>query len=772
MDNRTIIQTYFLPFLLFFILRPCGLVAQQTFTISGYVTDSLSGESLNYATIYEKHGRRGTVTNEAGFFSITLSAGKTELHVTYVGCDPQIIRFDLYSDKSLNILMRSKPLDEILVAAERSPISLTVGGAHQMSLKKMDRLPVILGEPDIVKSLQLLPGIQAGSEGSVGLSIRGGSPDQNLILLDGLPLYNISHAYGFFSIFNSDALNDVTAYKGNFPARYGDRLSSVIDVRTREGNRNHLAGNVSISLVAAKAMIEGPLNDRTTFFVSARRSYIDLVAKRFFEHIFDYSDGTYFFYDMNAKVTHRFSENSKLSGGLYLGNDNEDYQRTSAYTSNIEKTDTKWGNLQGNLIWNYSFSPKWYGNYSAGYTRYRMFSQNDFNYLTDEYDMKYITHYRSSISDLTQKANFQFTSTANHRLRFGESFTASWFFPRTDNQRIEKNQTEISTDTLSASRKVQTNQLTFYAEDEIWLTSNIQVNAGLRYSSYFTESKTYHTFDPRFAILWHPLPELKLRTGFTHNHQFIHLLSSASLNMATDILIPSTSEVRPQNGYQISGGMEWEPSGKFKFTMEGYYKKMHSLIEYKEGASYLVSHTEWENEVTTGKGEMYGVEFMIEKEKGKATGWIAYAISKSTRQFDEINKGKPFPYQYDRRHDLKIVFNYAFSKSWDIGAVWFFNTGNHLTVATQKFYYHLYYQRNGYQTPNHHRLDMSLNYRRQKKKRDTVWSLEIYNVYNRKNIYSVQAIRDFRTPNIYELQEKSLFRLIPSISYKIKFGKY
>ncbi len=747
-------------------------VEAQMYTISGFVNDSISGESLLYASIYDATGKKGTVTNEKGFFSLSLPAGITELRVSYVGYRTRSIHFTVTGNSMIRVLMQPQLLEEVVITGNESPVPQTVGGAHHLSVKKLERLPVLMGEPDIIKSLQLIPGIQAGSEGSVGVSIRGGSPDQNLILLDGMPVYNIGHAYGFFSIFNSDALNDVTVYKGSFPARYGDRLSSVIDIRTKEGNNRQLAGAASIGLIASRFTLEGPLaGDKTTFVVSARRSYIDLIAKRLFSNLFDYDDGKYYFYDLNTRLTHRFSEKSKLSAGFYSGRDKETYSVNSSWGgASSEYSDQRWGNLQGNLTWNYVFGAKLYGDFSFGYSRYRMTSHDNIVNASGNSYMQYITNYCSSITDISQRADFQVPVARIHNIRFGEAYTVSWFAPKSDNERIAKDGVESKNDTVSGRRNVRTHQLTFYAEDEVRLGRHWQLNAGLRYSSYFTRGIGYHTLDPRIAVLWQPSPTVKVKAGYTPARQFIHLLSTAKLNMATDMWIPSTSAIAPQYGQQASAGIEWQPTDMFIFGIDGYYKYMSRLVDYKDGASYIMSQTGWEDEIEQGKSKMYGAEFSAEKKTGEVTGWIAYTLSKSERQFTGINGGNTYPYRYGRRHDLKIVFQYKFSEKWDIGAAWFFNTGNYLTVATQQYSYILYYQRNAYQTSNCHRLDLSINYRRRKKHHVTVWSLEVYNAYNRKNVYSAQTVSVYTPDRMYEIREKYLFPCLPSLTFRIEFG--
>ena len=736
-----------------------GVKPQTGYTISGFVNDSLNGERLLYASVYDGFSKKGTVANEAGFFSINLPAGEVQLTVSYAGYRTYINTFTLDANRRFNIDLSPFRIEEIVITSDHRPHS---ADGMRMEVKRLELLPVLMGEPDIIKSLQLQPGIQGASEGSVGLSIRGGSPDQNLILLDGLPVYNISHAYGFFSVFNSDALNDVTVYKSGFPARYGDRLSSVIDVRTREGNSRRLAGKFTLGTIASRFTLEGPLlGNKTTFIISGRRSYIDLYGKSLLTKAFKYDDGTYYFYDLNTRVTHRFSDNNKLSFSFYTGSDVENY---TVQTASTEKTRNRWGNQQANLTWNSVIGLKFFADVSSGYSRYAVKSKTEFEMISDLTSENLYFNDDSHITDLSLRANFQYYPASAHKVRFGASYISTVFEPENRSMRLFADSEKERKDTIVRQASYRTGQLTLYVEDDIRLSDAWRVNAGLRYSAYAAGGKTYHTLDPRLFIVWDIATGIKWKSGYDMAHQFIHLLPSAQADMALDLWVPSTDRIPPQYSHQLSTGIDWNPNNSYSFGLSAYYKDMKQMIEYKDGASYIAAKTEWENSVEQSNGKSYGMELFAEKKTGSLTGQASYTLSKTDRQSPNINEGVRYPYRYDRRHNFKIAANYRITSNWDIGAAWFFNSGNHLTVGVQKYSGLIYYQRNAYQTPNFHRLDVSVNYRRKKKQHSTVWSLDVYNAYNRKNVYNVLT-----TQYGNDLQEKRLFPVLPSLSFRFEF---
>lgn len=780
----------------------------QKRTISGYVMDAASKETLIGATIVDINSGKGCATNNYGFYTLTLDQGQVDLQVSYVGYTQQNKSIDLNENLNLNFMLETNTtLDEVVVESTRATVSAR---SPQMSVvelpvQQIKSIPTLFGEADVLKAIQLLPGVQNGSEGSAGMYVRGGGPDENLLLLDGVPVYNVNHMMGFFSVFNPDALKNVTLYKGSFPAHFGGRLSSVVDIRMKEGDMQQYHGNVSVGLISSKLNLEGPIvKDKLSFNLSFRRTYSDLLMKPVLGIMKRYVDGAdklnvgYYFYDFNGKLNWKISDKDRLYLSFYTGDDAiffgvkyKDYNYEDVNYSDYMGLNWKWGNKVGSLRWNHVMSQQLFMDASVNYTQYRhnlgMDVREEYNYLQDnlveksEYEMAY----KSGINDLTAKVDFDYTPLPNHEIRFGGNYTYHMFRPEIQSTKLViTNTTDI--DTITGASNVYSHETALYAEDNMTLGDIFRVNAGVHYSTFTVEGKTYQSVQPRLSTSVMLASNLSLKAGYAYMTQYVHLLSNSSLSMPTDLWVPVTKKIVPMNAHQVSLGAFYELPKLFDISVEGYYKSMDNLLEYKDGASFFGSSETWENKVCLGKGWAYGVEFLVQRSFGKTTGWVGYTWAHAKRQFDregmEINDGKVFPAKYDRRHDISITVQHKFSEKFDLSGTWVFSSGNCGTLGVQIYdglpndwgtLAHINaLERNNYRMGNYHRLDLSMNFHKQKKHGIRTWNLSVYNAYNHYNPFIVYT--DIRWDEASQQEEKklmqaSIFPIIPSASYSYKF---
>ncbi|MEM7298576.1 MAG: TonB-dependent receptor, partial [Bacteroidota bacterium] len=665
------------------ILKKAG--QSERATINGFIKDSKSGEALIGATIYDTKSGYGAITNNYGFFSLTLMKDSVDLSVSYLGFERINHLLFLEGDLSINFDMieSNDLLKEVVVSGlEYEDVELTPQmSSVSLTSKQIESVPMILGEYDVMKALQLLPGIQGGTEGSSGIYVRGGGPDQNLVLLDGVPVYNTSHVFGFFSVFNGDAINSVEVIKGGFPARYGGRLSSVIDITMKEGNNKEVKGKATIGLVSSKFMIEGPIKDeRTSFILSGRRTYLDLIAKPF-----DVANGNdYYFYDFNAKINHRFSNKDRVFLSFYGGNDTFSSTTTSttfnqtSQTSTSTNTDSglQWGNIISVLRWNHVFNPKLFGAFSATYSRFQFDTFDERTSVSDEMES---LEYVSGIRDYSLKGDFDYQVTPNYNIRFGSSVIAHNFNTGViDLTSEENNVEEQGRDNINAQ------EYSTYLENDLSLGRRLRFNAGLHGALFKVDDTQYYSLQPRFSVRYLLDNGLSLKGSYSEMQQFIHLLTNSGIGLPTDLWVPATGSVEPQFSRQVALGAA-KHVGSFEVSLETYWKKMDQLIEYENGASYLSTDTNWETKVESGSGTSYGAELLIRKDVGKLTGWIGYTWSKTTRQFDQLNFGREFDYKFDRRHDLSITGTYQLNKKWSISGNWIFGTGNALSLPLDQY---------------------------------------------------------------------------------------
>ncbi|MDL2243669.1 TonB-dependent receptor [Bacteroidales bacterium OttesenSCG-928-J19] len=786
------------------------ILFSQNYTISGTIIDSESGETLIGASVFDLNTKKGVVSNTYGFYSLTLPAGEVQLQYSFVGCLPEEINFTLSRDTVIPVrLTKNNQLHEVVVVGTQNELGVSGSqmGAVNVSVEQIKAIPTLFGENDLIKALQLLPGVQSGTEGFTGFYVRGGGPDENLFLLDGVPLYNVSHMGGFFSTFNTDALKNVTLYKGGFPARFGSRLSSVLDIRMNDGNNQKIKGSVGIGLISSKLNLEGPLgSEKTTFNISARRTYFDILAKPLIKYLgedenYEKLSMGYYFYDLNAKITHRLSDKDKLFLSFYMGDDvvysdiRERYQWGDGpdgkpYTSYDETMlGLNWGNLLTVLRWNRIITSKLFMNTTATYTRYRydtkVGSASESTYPDDDnYRVNLV--YKSGIEDLSAKVDFDFIPNPNHDVKFGVHYTNHRFRPGVSVAKA-KDGTEISLDTVVGNRNIRAHETIAYLEDNMRLGAFIKANLGLHYSTFYVQDHFYHSLQPRISMRALINKDLSFKAAYTYMSQYIHLLSNNTISLPTDLWVPVTSRITPMNSHQVSAGFFYNFRNWIDFSVEAYYKTMDNLIEYKDGASFLSINTDWQDKVNMGRGWAYGIEFLAQKTVGKTTGWLGYTWAKTERLFDrpgeELNFGLKFPAKYDRRHDLSIVLSHKFSEKIDVSGTWVYSTGNWSTLALQEYsgdggsgYIS---RRNNYRNPGYHRLDLGVNFHKQKKHGKRTWNISVYNAYNQMNpfliykgsketvTYAPDGSPQYNYKNV--LKQVTIFPIIPSVSYIYTF---
>lgn len=776
------------------LLTTCILYGQARFTISGYVEDAQSGEKLIAANVFDQRSGQGVVTNTYGFFSLTLASDSVELTASYIGYQSQTFPLDLKADQNLTFqLDPSVSLEVVEVTAGQSE---RIEESSQMSrievpVEQIKRIPALLGEVDVLKTLQLLPGVQSGGEGQTGLYVRGGSPDQNLILLDGVPIYNASHLLGIFSVFNADAIRNVTLTKGGFPARYGGRLSSVLEINMKEGNLNEFHGEGSIGLITSKLTLEAPIvKGKTSFLLSGRRTYADLIFRPILKASIE-GEGTedfdvkLHFYDLNAKVQHKFNDKHRLFASAYLGADvfaNKITDQFDRVSGGID-----WGNLISSLRWNYQITPKLFANTTLTYSNYDIDISANVEYLNPDDPESFKAKYFSGIEDVAAKIDIDYIPLPQHYIRMGLSATAHKYSPGALSFRSEVDN-EVGLDTLIGSQTAYSTEYAAYVEDDMQFGA-LKVNAGLHASAFKVDNQWYGSLQPRLSLRYLLRNDLSLKASFSTMTQYINLLTSESFSLPTDLWVPSTARIRPQQAWQAAVGAARTLNGQFEVSLEAYYKKMRNVLSYKEGASFLFGfENDWQDKVTQGKGEAYGLEFFFQKKKGRTTGWLGYTLSWNWRQFDEINRGERYPFRYDRRHDISLVINHDLSQKVKLSAAWVYGTGNAVTLSTFQYptdRYGTFYNeiesggdKNRFRMTDYHRLDLSISFHKKKRWGERTWNIGVYNAYYHRNPYfmtvgnKVISVFDANgnfVGNKRVVEEISILPIIPSVSYGFKF---
>jgi len=762
----------------------------QNLSISGYVQDAQSQERLIGVNLYIEGKSIGTSTNTFGFYSISLPPGEYNLIASFIGFGNKAFPLKVTENNiSLDIELQESNtrLSEVVITAKEAEVSRVQMSEIQLSVAEIKKIPAFLGEVDIIRAIQLLPGVQSGNEGTTGFYVRGGSPDQNLILLDGVPVYNASHLFGFFSVFNADAIKNVSLTKGGFPARFGGRLSSVLEIDMKEGNLKEFKGEGSLGLISSKLTIEGPIwKEKTSFILSGRRTYYDLLARPFLP------DGTsfgYYFADFNAKVNHIFSRKDRLYLSYYTGID--DFGVRQEYNNDgflgggegYDESKLNWGNHTAALRWNHLFNDKLFSNLTATFSQYRFSVGFESSFTQANSTESYGFEYFSLIRDYGLRYDFEYSLNNKHSLKYGASYTFHTFKPGVAQIAEEFDGVKVDS-ILNLSKVIQAHDFFAYIEDDFRINDRWRLNYGLHYSAYFTDDNaSYNTLQPRAAVRYLVNDDWSIKGSYALMNQYIHLLSNSGIGLPTDLWVSSTANVKPQISQQVALGSTHNlGDGKFEFSAESYYKIMSNLIEYKEGASFIGS-TDWQNTVETdGRGEAYGLELLLRKKRGKTTGWVGYTLAWSNRQFENLNNGEEFPYRYDRRHDISVVLNHEFSKRFDIGLTWVFGTGNSFTAPVAKVnlpgmggnsfgsfneVYDRFSDRNSLKMPAYHRLDLGFNWHYATRWGEASWNVSVYNAYNRQNPFFLYLSAN--NSGARKVNQVSLFPIIPSVSYQFKF---
>jgi hypothetical protein len=771
---------------------PFLLVAQKRYTVSGYVKDNQNGETLIGAAISVKDNTRGITSNQYGFYSLTLTEGNYELVGSYVGFQPLGISIKLHSDQQLNFeLVPRTALAEVIVSSKKRDANIKNAqmGKFVLPIEQIKAVPAFLGEVDLLKTVQLLPGVRNAGEASAGIYVRGGGPDQNLIMLDDAIVYNTGHLFGFFSIFNSDAIKNVSLIKGGMPAQYGGRLSSVLDIAMKEGNDKKFQVEGGVGLIASRLSIQGPIKkNKASFIVSARRTYIDALTKPFIKSTSQFHGSGYYFYDLNAKVNYKFSEKDRLYLSGYFGRDVFDFVNGQRSLN----VNIPWGNATGTLRWNHVFNKRLFGNTTAVFNNYNFTfqaEQNNFNIKL-----------ASGIRDFSLKQDFDLYPFTGHKVKFGGLYTLHRFTPNV----VSGRQDSVIFNPLNAEAKY-AHEAAVYIQDDWEINDQLKINAGLRYSGFqqigpykiyqkdangnrldstvFTKSqpvKTYGGLEPRFTIRYAIDDETSIKGSVTRNLQYIHLVSNSGSTLPTDLWVPSTYKVKPQISWQYAAGFFKNfKDNMYETSLEVYYKSMQNQIEYQEG--YTPNTLEdTENFFTFGRGWSYGTELFINKTKGRLTGWIGYTLSWTWRKFPALNFGEKYPAKYDRRNDMSVVAIYDLSKRWKLSGTFVFGSGN-ATTLPQRFYTmngvltQEYSRINEYRLPSYHRMDVAGIYTSKKnehRKIKTEWVFSIYNIYSRKNpyfIYFDQTGNPFDGTLKVQGKQVSIFPIIPSVTWNFKF---
>jgi hypothetical protein len=794
--------------MLLLLVSVCTL-AQERITVSGFVKEQGSQEQLPGVNVVIAGTPFGTVTNTYGFYSLTIpSSDSATIVFSFVGYAKTEQKISLAKNLTVDVLLSTvNQLDEVVVSARRQEDY--VSKSAQMSqievpIQQIKKIPAFFGEKDVLKVLQLMPGVQKGTEGQTGLYVRGGGPDQNLIILDDAVVYNANHLFGFFSIFNSDALKSVELTKGGFPARYGGRLSSVLEMNMKEGSKDKLHGEGGIGLISSRLTLEGPISKgKSSFLVSGRRTYIDILAAPLIASQQKGQDSQvkpgYYFYDLNAKVNYDLSAKDKIYLSGYFGRDK--FYANEKSSSSDTRAGLDWGNATATLRWNHLLNQKLFvntsfifSNFNFGVSSYSREKSSE-NSLSDEFSLRY----DSRIRDLGVKSDFDFYPSPNHAVKFGILTTFHKFVPSA----LAIAGSFIDTPIERSVLPVNTIESGLYVEDTWQALDALKMNAGFRISSFQTKTKTYLRPEPRFSSALRLAKNFSVKTSYAQMNQYVHLLSNTGLGLPTDLWVPTTDRVAPQQSKQVAIGFAKDiENPALTFTLEGYYKRMNHILNYKEGASFLsisgenANELSWEDNVTAGKGWSYGAEFLVHKKTGKFSGWVGYTLSWTQWQFPELNFGKVFYPRYDRRHDLSVVGIYELNKRITLSATWVYGTGNALTLplarytaVSDNFYarsnqgvasstlwrgrqVNEYGEKNSFRAEPYHRLDFAIQFRKKKKRHERTWEFGLYNAYNRRNpfFYDLsEETTDNGTSTRTTLKRYSLFPVLPSFSYNFKF---
>jgi len=771
-----------LPVLLVLMTQIPAQSQNRRHSISGFVRDSESGETLPGAGITYSSGI--TISNEHGFFSLPTNKDEETLSCSFIGYRVTDFRIKASRDTTVDILLvPGEVLSEAVVSAGHAGRS----GKLELTAGEVLSSPVVLSEPDILKTLQMMPGVQGGLDGTSGIFVRGGGPDENLFLLDGVPMYNVSHMLGIFSAFTPEAVKKITLYKGAFPARYGGRVSSIVDIRMGDGDVNDFHGALSLGLLSSRLHIDGPIiKGKTTVSMTARCLNSIFAAPFLIKNGYNYS---YYFYDLNGKIVHRFSANDNLAFTFYNCRDDfrhlsDEYLETKDEGRYIaqDATSTDWGNTLLSLKWNHVFGPKlffstslsWYG-YDAD-TEIKKFKTRASGKTLDE------VRFRSDIKDIVLRSEFDYMLSQTHTLHLGAEGTRHQFAPSTE---AMNEVSAISVSDAEDSAPVYDGmEASIYLEDEINAWNWLHADLGLRYTFMKTNGRVYPSLEPRVSLIADILKGISISASYSRMSQYVHLLSSSQVSLPSDIWVPITDRIRPVMSDQVSIGFTYDrPS--WEAGVEAYYKHSDNILEYKNGVSFLSGTRDWGEMVAMGESRSRGIEFLLRKKSGKTTGMLSYTLSKTERRFPDgsINYGQWYPFSYDRRHNIIMTANRKLGKSWEFGASWTFASGVRITLPDRAILTasssslflagggNFYSQKNNTELPPSHHLDLSLNWHRKFRHGRRVWNFSLYNAYNamNPNIVQVGYFYNEGGEDKFKVQSFTYLPILPSMSYTYYF---
>jgi hypothetical protein len=774
-------------YLIIFFLFTCQIAAQEVYTLSGYIQDEASGETLIGANIVDSNKpSSGVSTNTYGYYSIQLEPGDHILTISYLGYQDLVISIHLEENTKRDFFLREGiAIKEVVITGEKEEAQKNVQGTQMGTIKlpveNIKKLPAIFGEVDILKAIQLLPGVMSSGEGNAGFYVRGGGPDQNLILLDEAVVYNTGHLLGFFSVFNADAIKNTTLIKGGLPAEYGGRLSSVLDIQMKEGNDKSFKAEGGIGLIASRLTVEGPIiPEKSSFIVSGRRTYALDLAQAAINNT-DFAGTNYYFYDLNAKVNYKLSDKDRIYLSSYIGQDVLTF-RQPARDFNF---DLPYGNRTATLRYNRLFTEKLFSNISLIY--------NDYNFEIGGAQDNFSFELFSGVRDYNAKVDFDYYPNNQHKVKFGSNYIFHTLTPNTAS--ASNGEVDFGNDFLPK----RSHDLSFYIQDEWKVNNKLSINSGLRYTvftqvgPYFSSLSgksfdsnepviTYDGLEPRLSTKYSISNSSSIKAGYAYTQQYLHLVSNSGTTLPTDLWVPSSDLVRPQQSHQYALGYfkNWQDDA-YESSIEVYYKDLANQVDYAD--NYVTDITEEvERSFVTGVGRAYGAEFFLKKAKGDLNGWIGYTVSRSERSFDEIEGGRWYPAIYDRTHDLSLVVNYKLNRKWDFGGIFIYGTGRAFTPISG--FYFLdgnlntdFAPRNSSRLDDYHRMDISFTYTPNpdsSKKWRGSWTFSIYNVYNRKNPFFLDydIDGDFREGQFnIEANKVTIFPIIPSITYNFKWAQ-
>lgn len=799
---RKPINRYWLSFSTVFVvfalgwLSPNAALAQEKFTFSGFVKDSTNGEALIGANIRIAENNTGAATNEYGFFSLTAPKGTYTVVISYTGYDAIVMRINL--DRNITLSPKLPPTireeSTVVITGDRPERNVTDAqmGKVELSMDDIKNLPVLFGEVDVLKTIKFIPGVQNAGEGNAGFYVRGGGPDQNLVLLDEATVYNATHLFGFFSVFNGDAVSNIALTKGGMPANYGGRVSSVLAVQMKEGNNQKFTMEGGLGLIASRLTLQGPIKkDKASFIVSARRTYLDILVNPFIKETSPVKGSGYYFYDLNAKANWVLSPKDRVFLSGYFGRDVFSFvQKDNGVDISIP-----WGNQTATARWNHVFSPKLFMNATGIFSNYVF--ESAFRFDGARFALI------SGIQDFSGKVDFDYIPSTVHRIKFGAQTIRHRFQPGSAVLQLEDDVFNVGD-----IRYQYGNEYAYYVNDEWTVSKRFTVNGGIRYSmfdvvgpyfydvldenraitsqTYYGDGehvKTYGGIEPRLTLRYITSGSSSVKVGFTRNLQYIHLASTSGSTLPTDVWIPSSLKVKPQDGLQYSiGYFKNFKENKYESSVEFYYKDLKNLIEFRDGATQDVG-LNLENDFVFGTGQAYGMELFFKKRTGQFNGWIGYTLAWANRTFPDINRGETFFAKYDRRHDLSVVAQYdTKNKKWTFGGTFSYATGNTFTMPTSIYFFEGAVQqefsdRNGYRFQPYHRMDLAATYRAKprtlfNRKLESSWTFSIYNVYSRLNPFFIYIDQDGSLTQqdlTIKAKQVSLFPIIPTATWNFKF---